>query len=1215
MLALIDSLKVKPPIDEIVKEFLVKYRGTEEDEEGQESFKEFPMEQFKGKLALHHLEPVPVEREALLEQHLKENRRKEIREIRQPTKTREKAFKERGEGEGEVAAEEQEEEEELEELELGAVTKAKTKTTKTKTKAAKVVEYVVDKDWEIKGKKYDKIMERLPKSADLPILRLSSYYMNNREFFVNFFNKHFESYKKKHGNIDDDITCDSLQNDEKTFSLLNHQRLIRDYLNSYTPYRGLLIYHSLGAGKTATSIAVAEGMKNDKKVYVLSPASLEDNYRSELKKAGDPLYRINQCWEWISVDREKDMKTIKTLSAILNLPTEEIIKNKGAWLVNSKKGRKCNDEKITKAMKDKYPGETEEKIQNKINKHSQSESASLNKQIDMMIDMKYQFIHYNGLSKHRLQQMTNGFKNNIFDNSVIVVDEAHNLISRIVNKLSKKRGKDAAFDPRTGEKPLPVHLSLILYEMLLKAKNSKIVLLTGTPIINYPNEIAILFNILRGYIMSWEFTLDSSRAVSKEKVKNILIQNRGNVDYVDYNSSTKKLVITKNPFGFTNKIDESSVYKGVSNTKQRGDDQMVDFNKVDEGDENMIRRILEENDIQVNKVTKIPYKALPDNLDDFVNLFIQSNDIENLEVKNIELFQKRILGLTSYFKSEQEKLLPKYDPTIDFHPIRIPMSDYQFSIYESTRAQERKQEKNNAKKRMKATNAGGVYADDTSSTYRIFSRLFCNYVMPETLDRPLPRPQLKMKGGPEQEEVPDDISVAIEEIEDVTRAKEGEEQNEFDEPEDEDVINEAGDDTYKTRIGRALKQLKRNSQLYLSPEALTKYSPKFLRMLEMITDREGLHLVYSQFRSMEGIQIFSMVLEANGYGQFKLKLQDGVWTIIIDEENRGKHMYALYTGTESSEEKEMIRLIYNGEWDRVPKTVSERLKRISNNNDEGQIIKVLMITASGSEGINLRNTRYVHIMEPYWNPARIEQVVGRARRICSHKNLPQEKQTVEAFIYLMDFTREQLDRDTTVELKIKDLSKKKKTMIDAEGKVIGVDYLPITSDEALFEISNIKKDVSNQFITAMKEASIDCHLYQDGSKEKLNCIQFGKDGRPSTNAFSYKPSITDESKDEVAKLNKQQLILTDLEEFMLNGQKVVAKKIGITATDNKFEKGGVGVVYEVYDEDLLTRMRQQDKQYYLKKKYVIIRYTDKTVKLRPGDNVKMIDGSIYEVTD
>jgi hypothetical protein len=253
-------------------------------------------------------------------------------------------------------------------------------------------------------------------------------------------------------------------------------------------------------------------------------------------------------------------------------------------------------------------------------------------------------------------------------------------------------------------------------------------------------------------------------------------------------------------------------------------------------------------------------------------------------------------------------------------------------------------------------------------------------------------------------------------------------------------------------------------------------------------------------------------------------------------------------------------------------------------------------------------------MEPYWNPARIEQVVGRARRICSHKNLPPEKQTVEAFIYLMDFTREQLDRDTTIELKIKDLSKKKKTMLDADGKVIGVDYLPITSDEALFEISNIKKEVSNQFITAMKEASIDCHLYQDGSKDKLNCIQFGKDGRPSTKAFSYKPAISEESKDEVAKLNKQQLILTDLEEFMLNGEKVIAKKIGISGQNNTFHKG-VGIVYEVYDEDLITRMREKDKQYYLKKKYVIIRYSDKTIKLREGDKVLMANGSSYEVTE
>ena len=43
-------------------------------------------------------------------------------------------------------------------------------------------------------------------------------------------------------------------------------------------------------------------------------------------------------------------------------------------------------------------------------------------------------------------------------------------------------------------------LSMKLYEYLMTAENAKIILLTGTPIINYPNEIAVLFNILRGYI-------------------------------------------------------------------------------------------------------------------------------------------------------------------------------------------------------------------------------------------------------------------------------------------------------------------------------------------------------------------------------------------------------------------------------------------------------------------------------------------------------------------------------------------------------------------------------------------------------------------------------------------------------------------------------------------------------------------------------------------
>ena len=52
-----------------------------------------------------------------------------------------------------------------------------------------------------------------------------------------------------------------------------------------------------------------------------------------------------------------------------------------------------------------------------------------------MIRYKYKFISYNGLRKSHLETLTNNFKENPFDNKVIIIDEAHNFVSRIVNKV------------------------------------------------------------------------------------------------------------------------------------------------------------------------------------------------------------------------------------------------------------------------------------------------------------------------------------------------------------------------------------------------------------------------------------------------------------------------------------------------------------------------------------------------------------------------------------------------------------------------------------------------------------------------------------------------------------------------------------------------------------------------------------------------------------
>ena len=64
--------------------------------------------------------------------------------------------------------------------------------------------------------------------------------------------------------------------------------------------------------------------------------------------------------------------------------------------------------------------------------------------------------------------------------------------------------------------------------------------------------------------------------------------------------------------------------------------------------------------------------------------------------------------------------------------------------------------------------------------------------------------------------------------------------------------------------------------------------------------------------------------------------------------------FVLYTGTETTEEKEIVRNIYNSNWKFVPNSIVKQLQKISTNNNYGEIIKVFMITSSGAEGISLK---------------------------------------------------------------------------------------------------------------------------------------------------------------------------------------------------------------------------------------------------------------------
>ena len=1033
----------------------------------------------------------------------------------------------------------------------------------------------IDETTEIDG---DLVFDRVPRPKELSqlIVKAPTYYMSNRKLYLQNIAALFRHFSKELLDDKTPVSCDK-QGSTTNIDLLIHQRIVREYLNLYTPYRGLLLYHGLGSGKTCTSIAIAEAAKTHKRVFVLTPASLKMNFFSELKKCGDALYKKNQHWDFISTEGRPEY--IGILSQILSIDPLPIKKRGGAWLVDI--------QKTEPNFKDLSP----------------EQQKSLDEQLNDMIRAKYIDINYNGLTDRKFKELESKYADpitkNPFDHSVVLVDEAHNLVSRIVNNLGKKTS-----------------VSVKLYEYLQSAQDVRIVFMSGTPVINYPHEMAVLFNMLRGYIKTWKFTVTTGGLTADRILKLFRDANFTTYDYVDYSNSV--LSITRNPFGFVNvdkkgsgkkvpnrlevpqtrvirgggeewiengligggdKSDEPPSNKSVSQKKrskksnratkrndpasrkldQKIDDTVIPTKKYKEKDgalelakdipvdlsddvkaqierenlldrngsgldpyhyggtkdvgstefmsggaivvdpkyqgvhldeqgnlsdvdfEHRVKQILTENGVEfMREVTLVKNKCLPDKQKEFQEIFV---DMDSLTLQRPDVLKKRILGLTSYFRSAQESLLPRFilstNPlNTQFHIEYVEMSEHQFVDYAEERSAEMKREKN-TKNKAKANNE----LLKTSGSYRTFTRAKCNFSFPDDLKRPLP------PGFSEEN------PVRAEELDNIR------DDNELDIGDDGESVVVALD--YEKRIEHALSELKSNKDRYLTPDALKTYSPKFLRILENLSNKEnrGLHLIYSSFRTLEGIGILKLVLEANGFAEFKLKKSGDTWSIAESEGGSEKPRFVLYTGTETQEEKEIIRNIYNSNWEFVPANLTAELQKIHANNYFGEVIKTIMITSSGAEGINLENTRFVHIVEPYWHMVRVDQVVGRARRICSHKNLPEDMRTIQVFLYMSKFSESQKTDGKNVGIMNRDTSRLTKA---PKGAKLGA--TAITTDETLFEIAVIKDRLTKQLLRSVKESSIDCSVY-DNSKEGLVCYTYG---HAKSNEFGAFPSYEDD---------------------------------------------------------------------------------------------------------
>ena len=226
-------------------------------------------------------------------------------------------------------------------------------------------------------------------------------------------------------------------------------------------------------------------------------------------------------------------------------------------------------------------------------------------------------------------------------------------------------------------------------------------------------------------------------------------------------------------------------------------------------------------------------------------------------------------------------------------------------------------------------------------------------------------------------------------------------------------------------------------------------------------------------------------------------------------------MFASYSGDESPEEREIIKNVLNSNWDVVPSSIVAKIKSTLKNSKEknlyGEVIKLLMITSSGAEGISLKNVRYVHILEPYWHHVRINQVIGRARRICSHSELPKELQTVDVFLYLMVFGDELLEK-LSPETKLYDKSKREKISLGKLGEEIGL----------LFQLTDDFLDVKG------KQNLVGKPIKKDSKKGKSTLISL----KGYENAFKYAENLKKKILLNLKKHGKNRHKITEIIEFI-----------------------------------------------------------------------------------
>jgi len=523
----------------------------------------------------------------------------------------------------------------------------------------------------------------------------------------------------------------------------------------------------------------------------------------------------------------------------------------------------------------------------------------------------------------------------------------------------------------------------------------------------------------------------------------------GNIKFIHYDSpfadkdfidTVRKSDSSKNSLYIIDEVHNfiNNVYNNMTSKMGRRAQTIYDYIVQEKKENDMTRILLLSGTPAINNPYEIALifnllrpGIFPKTETRFNELYITQGTYKTLDPAKKNMFQRRIMGLVSYNIGASPDLFATKRPYFR----RLPMTKFQQRIYEGYEFKEEQMER----KRLHNKLATG--------TYKSYTRQSCNFVFPYVSqdingDR-RPRPnnfRLTDKEANMFQEGRDDT--LKEKKVDTTLYEKAIEMfltgvdNYWDKMNQKDITNgrtilddiEDYKNKYNMKFADFWIKQKNKSELVKN---FYDCSPKMTVICFTMVRSEGPVIFYSNYVRIEGIDIFKLYLKYFGYTNYN------------DAEGRDNFRYIEYHGgIKDKSQREIIRKVFN-----------------DINNKDGKIVKVILISPIGTEGITLRNVRQVHILEPYWNEVRIQQLIGRAVRMRVHCDLPPEKRFVDIYRYVV---------------------------VRTNGKW--------TTDEEISEIAKSKDNLISSFLDLLKEVAVDCMLFKNQNMlaEKYKCFNFNE---------------------------------------------------------------------------------------------------------------------------